>query len=172
MTSVAEQPAREESATARPKDSLLQSILHFEITKKKVKRRELMHFSRQMAVFVRAGVPVLEALETITDEVDDKLFKRALNDIHERLRSGATIADAAEAHPEVFSDLHVSILRTAEYTGHLDDALERISQYIERDLEAQRKIKEALFYPIVVLALSIVVVIVLTVWVIPKFETF
>lgn len=147
-------------------------IANFEITQKKVKRRELMHFSRQMAVFVRAGVPMMDALEAITEEMDDKTFLKALTDIMERLRGGETFAAAAAAHPEAFPDVYSSILATAEYTGHLDDALDRIAVYIERDLEARRKVKEALFYPSVVFALSIVVVVILTVWVIPKFETF
>jgi type IV pilus assembly protein PilC len=153
-------------------ESALKRFLSLEITKRKVKRRNLMHFSRQLAVFVRAGVPMLDSLEAITEEMDDKLFKTALDDITERLRSGETFAAAAAAHPEVFPEVYASILATAEYTGHLDDSLDRIALYIERDLEARRKVKEALFYPAIVCALSIVVVVVLTMWVIPKFETF
>jgi type IV pilus assembly protein PilC len=153
-------------------DSWLKRLANLEITKKKVKRRELMHFSRQLAVFVRAGVPMLDALEALNEEMGDKVFKAALEDIIERLRSGETFAAAAAAHPEAFPDVYASILATAEWTGHLDDSLDRISLYIERDLEARRKVKEALFYPAIVFALSIVVVIILTVWVIPKFEAF
>jgi type IV pilus assembly protein PilC len=152
--------------------SMLRRLGAVEITKKKVKRRELMHFSRQMAVFIRAGIPMLDAIEAITEEMGDKTFKRALEDIHERLRSGETFASCAEAHPEAFPDVYAAILATAEFTGQLDVALERIALYIERDLEAKRKVKEALFYPAVVLALSLVVVVILIVWVIPKFEVF
>jgi type IV pilus assembly protein PilC len=170
--SVSPEPA-DEGAAAKPKsESALSRLMNFEITQKKVKRRNLMHFSRQLAVFVRAGVPMLDAIEAITEEMDDKVFLKALTDIRERLRSGETFAAAAAAHPEVFPEVYASILATAEYTGHLDDSLDRIALYIERDLEARRKVKEALFYPTIVFALSIVVVVILTVWVIPKFETF
>jgi type IV pilus assembly protein PilC len=170
--SVSPEPA-DEGAAAKPKsESALSRLMNFEITPKKVKRRNLMHFSRQLAVFVRAGVPMLDAIEAITEEMDDKVFLKALTDIRERLRSGETFAAAAAAHPEVFPEVYASILATAEYTGHLDDSLDRIALYIERDLEARRKVKEALFYPTIVFALSIVVVVILTVWVIPKFETF
>ncbi|HWC33722.1 MAG TPA: type II secretion system F family protein [Mycobacteriales bacterium] len=158
-------------ATA-PRPGWLQRIASFELTSKKVSRRELMHFSRQMAVFVRAGVPMLDALDAITEEMDDKTFREALLDIRERLRAGETFADAATAHPEVFPHVYSSIITTAEWTGHLDEALDRIAVYIERDMEARRKVKEALMYPGIVFCLSIAVVIVLTVWVIPKFETF
>jgi type IV pilus assembly protein PilC len=175
VSSLEPEPTGDGSADSTDKakqESFLSRLASFEITQKKVKRRELMHFSRQMAVFVRAGVPMLDALEAITEEMDDKVFLKALQDIMERLRGGETFASAAAAHPEAFPEVYSSILATAEYTGHLDDSLDRIAVYIERDLEARRKVKEALFYPTIVFALSIVVVVILTVWVIPKFETF
>lgn len=161
-------------ATPPPADepSVLRRLMSFEITKKKVPRRDLMHFSRQLSVFVRAGIPMLEALDTITEEMGNKTFLAALTDVKEQLRAGGTFAAAAASHPEAFPDVYANILASAEYTGNLDASLDRIATYIERDLEARRKVKEALFYPIVVLALSVVVVVILTVFVIPRFETF
>lgn len=159
-------PPEEVPAKAR------KSILQFEITPKKVPRRELMHFSRQLAVFVTAGIPLLEALEAIGEEVGNKKFKEVLADVAERLRGGSTFGDAAAAHPEAFPDFYVGILRSAELTGSLDTVLVRLSEYIERDLEARRRIQSALTYPTVVFSLSIVVVIVLTGFVLPRFETF
>src|SRR5688500_17721116 len=115
-------------------------ILKFEITKKKVKRKDLMHFSRQLAVFVRAGIPVLEAIEIIGEEVADKVFKKALFDLADALRGGETLAGAAAQHEEAFPNFYIGILRSAEASGNLDDALEQLASYIERDLEAKRKI--------------------------------
>jgi type IV pilus assembly protein PilC len=166
------EPAAPAAPELKTQPSWVRRLAAFEITQKKVKRRELMHFSRQLAVFVRAGVPMLEAIDAITEEMGDKTFKKALADVRERLRSGETFAAAAAAHPEAFPDVYASILATAEWTGNLDQSLERIALYVERDLEARRKVKEALFYPAIVFALSIVVVVILTAWVIPKFETF
>lgn len=180
MTALYESPSVPDGVAVEPdaapagpdKKSLARRFAEFEITKKKVKRRELMHFSRQMAVFVRAGVPLLEAIEAINEEMDDKVFKKGLDDICGRIRGGQTFASAALAHPEIFPEVYSAILETAEYTGHLDDSLDRIAKYIERDLEARRKVKEAMFYPSIVFCLSIVVIVILTVFVIPKFETF
>ncbi len=166
------EPPDEPAPSKADEPGVLKRAMSFEITQKKVKRRNLMHFARQMAVFVRAGVPMLDALEAITEEMDDKVFLKALADVMDRLRSGETFAAAAAAHPEAFPEVYSAILATAEYTGHLDECLDRIAVYIERDLEARRKVKEATFYPAIVFALSIVVVVVLTVYVIPKFETF
>ncbi|MGH3745558.1 MAG: type II secretion system F family protein [Mycobacteriales bacterium] len=158
------------ATSARP--SMLRRLMAFEITKKKVPRRDLMHFSRQLSVFVRAGIPMLEALDTITEEMGNKAFLAALTDVKEQLRGGGTFAAAAAAHPEAFPPVYANILASAECTGNLDEALDRIATYKERDMEARRKLKEALFYPIVVLAMSVVVVVILTVFVIPRFETF
>ena len=129
------------------------SILQFEITREKVPRRELMHFSRQMAVFMKAGIPVLEALEVMTEEVGNKVFQRILAEMSEALRSGETFASAADAHPEAFPPYYLGILRSAELTGNLDTVLDQLADYIDRDTEARRKITSALIYPAIVLVL-------------------
>src|SRR3984885_54367 len=131
------------------------SVLQFEITREKVPRRELMHFSRQLAVFMKAGIPVLEALEVLSDEVGNKVFQRILAEMSEALRAGETFASAADAHPEAFPPYYLGILRSAELTGNLDTVLDQLSDYIERDSEAKRKITSALIYPGIVLVLSI-----------------
>jgi type IV pilus assembly protein PilC len=148
------------------------SILQFEITRKKVPRRDLMHFSRQISVFVRSGVPLIDALETIRDEVSNKLFKRGLEDIIESLHAGETFSAAAAAHPEIFPDVYLGMLRSAEVTGHLDTVLEELADYLERDIEARRTLTSALVYPALVLLMSFVTIGVLTVFVMPRFRTF
>jgi type IV pilus assembly protein PilC len=148
------------------------NILQFEITREKVPRRELMHFSRQLAVFMKAGIPVLEALEVLSEEVGSKVFQRILAEMSDALRSGETFASAADAHPEAFPPYYLGILRSAELTGNLDTVLDQLSEYIERDTEARRKITSALIYPVIVLGLSIVAVVVITAFVLPRFKVF
>ncbi len=148
------------------------SLLQFEITREKVPRRELMHFSRQLAVFMKAGIPVLEALEVLSDEVGSVQFKRILAEMADDLHAGETFASAADAHPEAFPPYYLGILRSAELTGNLDTVLEQLAEYIERDTEARRKITSALIYPGIVLVLSIVAVVVITGFVLPRFKTF
>src|SRR3984957_14349051 len=147
-------------------------ILSLEITKKKVKRRELMHFSRQMAVFMRAGIPVLESMEVMTDEVGDKVFQRVLAEMSDSLRAGETFAGAADEHPEAFPPYYLGILRSAELTGNLDVVLDQLSDYIERDIEAKRKVTSALIYPAIVMVMEIVAVVVIAGFVLPQFKTF
>ena len=147
-------------------------ILHIELTKEKVKRRDTMHFSRQLAVFVRAGIPLLDGLEAIAQETTSKPLRAALDDIGAQLRGGASIADAAAAHPEAFPEFYLSVLRSAELTGNLDDALDQLATYIERDLDTRKKITAALIYPGVTLAMAMLTAAVLALWVLPQFEGF
>ena len=112
------------------------SILKFEITSKKVKRKEVMHFSRQLGVFVEAGIPIMEALEVIAEETTDKLLVRVLLDMVSQLQEGDTFAAAAASHPEAFPRYYVAVLESAELTGTLDKVLEELADYLERDIDA------------------------------------
>jgi len=139
---------------------------------RRVKRKELMHFSRQLAVFVRAGVPILDALETMSEEIADKRLHGAVADVAERLRSGDTFSDAAARHPYAFPPFYMAVLRSSEMTGNLDIVLDQLADYIERDLDARQKVQAAMVYPAITLILAVVTVVVLTAFVLPRFETF
>lgn len=139
---------------------------------RRVSRKELMHFSRQLAVFVKAGVPILDALETMSEEVADKKLKAAVIDVAERLRGGETFSNAAAMHPEVFPDFYMAVLRSSELTGNLDLVLDQLADYIERDVDARKKVSAALVYPAITMVMAVVTVVVLTVFVLPRFEKF
>ena len=147
-------------------------LLEFEITRARVPRKDLMHLCRQLSAFLRAGVPVVEALDTIREETNNKALRVALADMAERVASGESFAGAAGAHPETFPEMNVSMLRAAELTGHLDGVLDQLAIYIDRDIEARRKITSAMVYPGLVLGMSIMAAVIITVWVIPRFEGF
>jgi type IV pilus assembly protein PilC len=148
------------------------SILAFEITQKKVPRKDLTNFTRQLAVFMRAGIPIMEALEVITEETQNKMLKNVLFDMIDSLRAGDTFAAAAAVHPEAFPNFYVGILESAELTGNLDVVLNQLADYIDRDQKARGKVTAALIYPAVVACMSVIVVIVLAVFVMPRFEVF
>ena len=148
------------------------NILKFEITKKKVPRKDVMNFSRQLAVFMKAGIPIMEALEVIVEETQGKLLKVILSEMVDSLRAGDTFAAAAAAHPEAFPNYYVGILESAELTGNLDIVLNQLADYIDRDVKARGKITAALIYPIVVACMSVVTVGVLAIFVLPRFVVF
>ena len=148
------------------------SILKFEITKKFVPRKEVMNFSRQLAVFMRAGIPIMESLEVILEETTGKMMRVVLMDMVDSLRNGDTFAAAAAAHPEAFPNYYVGILESAELTGNLDEVLNQLADYMDRDLKARAKVTSALIYPAVVAVMSVVTVVILTVVVLPRFVVF
>lgn len=148
------------------------SIWQLEITKKRVPRADLMNFSRQLAAFIRAGIPILEAIDTFAEEAGNKVFREALSGIGTALRRGETFSAAVGAHGRIFPRFYVDMLKAAELTGRLDSVLDQLSRYIERDLEARRKIRSAMTYPALIGAMSLVTVGILSVFVLPRFKTF
>src|SRR6266566_1907878 len=131
-----------------------------------------MHFSRQLSAFVRAGIPLIEALDVIEEEADDKTLRMVLQGVRESLVTGETFSDALRPYETLFPKFYVDMVRAAELTGSLDDVLHELSGYIKRDLEARNKIKSALVYPLVILVMAIATVIVLSTFVLPRFKTF
>jgi type IV pilus assembly protein PilC len=148
------------------------NVLKFEITKKKVPRKDVMNFTRQLAVFIRSGIPIMEALEVIVEETQNKLLRGILLRMVDDLRSGDTFAAAASGHPEAFPTFFVGILESAEMTGNLDGVLNQLADYIDRDQKARSRISAALVYPIVVSVMAVVTVVVLGAFVLPRFVVF
>jgi type IV pilus assembly protein PilC len=148
------------------------SLLQLELSGPRIKRSDLMHMSRQMAAFVRAGLPILEAVHTIGEEAANSSVRRVMQEIEDGLRSGERFSDCLDRHPKVFPDFYRGIVRSAELTGELDVVLSRLAVYIERDLEARRRVKSATIYPGVILVMSFVTVTVLAWFVLPKFKVF
>jgi type IV pilus assembly protein PilC len=160
-------------------DQKLQSIQLTEIQQfwtlkltRRVPEDELMHFSRQLGAFIRAGVPILDSIEVIAEGVGHKEFSRVLSEVAEGLRKGETLSQACATHPKVFPHFFVSMLRSAELTGNLEVVLNQIGDYIERDLEAKRTIRGGLAYPALILVLALVAIVVITAFVLPRFEVF
>src|SRR6201996_3226883 len=148
------------------------SVLQTELSGPRVKRSELMHLSRQMAAFVRAGLPILDAVHAIAEESSNSSVRRVMHDVEDGLRAGDRFSDCLERHPKVFPDFYRGIVRSAELTGELDTVLSRVAVYIERDLEARRRIQSASIYPAVIFLMSLTTITVLATFVLPKFKNF
>jgi type IV pilus assembly protein PilC len=148
------------------------SLLKFEITPEKVPREEVMHFSRQLGVFIKAGIPIMEALGIMAQETSEKVFKKIILEMIDAIYDGETFAASASVHPNAFPNYYIGILQSAELTGNLDAVLNQLADYMERDIDSRSKFTGALIYPGVVMAMSLVVVLVLSVFVLPKFQVF
>ena len=145
-------------------------LLQLELTKEKVDKKALLYFTRQLAVFVQAGVAITVALEVIGDEATDAALRRALVDMSEDLRNGGTLSDAMTRHASVFPTYYVGIVRASELTGRLDEALESLGEYMQRELDTKSKVMSALTYPAVVFMLSLATVALLAGYVLPRFK--
>jgi type IV pilus assembly protein PilC len=143
-----------------------------ELSKKRIKRADLMNLSRQLAAFMRAGIPLLAAISVLGEESTKPAVRDVLAEIGDSLRAGSTFAEAVDRFPKDFPPFYRGILRSAELTGRLDTVLDQLSTYLDRDLEARRKIKGAMMYPAVVAVMSIGAVAILSVVVLPKFVDF
>ncbi|MGZ4673776.1 MAG: type II secretion system F family protein [Ilumatobacteraceae bacterium] len=144
--------------------------LDFELTKEKVKKKELMHFTRQLAVFVKAGIPITEAMEIIGDETEDVALQRTITMMVDDLRNGGTLSEVCGKHPEAFPNYYIGIMASAELTGNLDGTLENLAGYLERELETRSKVVSALSYPGVVMVMAMVTVVILAGYVLPQFK--
>jgi type IV pilus assembly protein PilC len=137
-----------------------------------VKAEEVMNFSRQLSSFLRAGVPILDSLGVVAEENASKKMQEVVTDVQRRLRSGSGFGDAIANHPKVFPGYYIAVVRASELTGQLDDALEQLSAYLERDVAARRQVKSSLTYPTIVFCLAIVAVVIMSIYVLPKFKDF
>lgn len=148
------------------------SIFKRSIGKVKVPRHEVMLLSRQLASFIKAGIPILDGIEVIAEESGNSGLRSALFEVSEGLRAGETLSAAFGRHPAIFPKFYIDMLKSAELTGRLDVVLSQLSGYIERDLDAKQKIRSALAYPLIIVGMSLVTVVVMTVFVIPRFQSF
>jgi type IV pilus assembly protein PilC len=145
-------------------------MLDFELTKEKAKKKHLMNFTRQLSVFIKAGIPITDALTTIGDETTDVAIRRAIVGMLDDLRNGGLFSAAAAQYPQVFPPYYVGILQAAELTGRLDDSLDSLAGYINREIETRSKVVGALSYPLVVMVLALGTVMILAGYVLPQFK--
>jgi type IV pilus assembly protein PilC len=148
------------------------SVLKYEITRKKLKLADVMHFSRQLAAFTRAGVPLPDALQVIEEEAEDKTLRKILVAVRAELRTGETFSGALRRYETMFPLFYVDMVRAAELVGTLDEVLDDVAGYIDRDLKTRHQLKSALTYPIVILVAAFGTVAFLAAWVLPRFKTF
>lgn len=148
------------------------SFTEIEVSPERVPRQEVMHFSRQIAAFVRTGIPIIDAVRVVEEGTDNKRFKQILAEVREQLQGGVPFSEALAPHQSVFPSYYLGILRSAELTGQLDTVLDQLSMYIERDMDARSKVKSALTYPMVIMAMSVVTMVVMVAFVLPRFVTF
>lgn len=148
------------------------NLLDFELAPQKIKVTEIMHFSRQIGAFVRSGIPITDALTVVEEGTENKRWKKIVAEMRDNIESGLPFSEAVAEYSHLFPPYYLGILRSAELTGQLDRALDQLAEYMDRDLEARHTIKSALTYPAVIAVMSVVTVVILATFVLPKFVKF
>jgi len=146
--------------------------MQVELTKQKVPLVDIMHFSRQMATFLRAGVPMTEALNNLRLDAENDRFKAVLGDVLDRVVAGRSVTESLSLHADIFPTYFMALLGSAELTGRMDEAFDQLHAYIRRDVELTRAVRKALVYPCILLGVSLMVVVIIVVFAIPKFADF
>ncbi len=135
-----------------------------------VSRKDLVIFTRQFATMIDAGLPLVQALDILSTQMDNLEFRKVLAQVKTRVESGSTFADALKEHPKVFDTLYTQLCAAGEVGGILDTILNRLAVYIEKAEKLKSKVKSAMVYPSIVLVVAIGVVAVLLLFVTPTFE--
>ncbi len=136
---------------------------------KRVGLKELSVFCRQFATMINAGVSLVRCLDVLEQQSSNVGLKEIIRDIQGEVEGGATLSKSMAKFPKVFSELAVGLVRAGEVGGVLDDTLERLAVFMEKDLELRQKIKSAMTYPILVLFVAVAIVSFLVMFILPKF---
>jgi len=175
------------SADAKSRDNLIELLRKQEFTiisitedantqakgvlsAKKVKLDDLVIFTRQLATMVEAGIPLVNVLDILSQQIENKGFGEIIRKLRDDVETGSSFSQALAKHPRIFSTLYINMVKAGESSGMLDEILNRVSVYLEKTAKLQRKVKSAMVYPVAVIAISISITIFLLVKVVPTFK--
>lgn len=137
---------------------------------RRVKGAELLIFTRQLATMVNSGLPLLQSLDILAEQIEDPIFCKIIRAVATSVEGGETFSDALRAYPRCFPDLYISMVRAGEVSGDLDEVLDRLADYLEATADLKRRVKGAMMYPIVSLAVIMIISTGLILFVVPQFE--
>lgn len=135
----------------------------------RVKLHKLAVFCRQFSTMVDAGVSLVRCLDVLGQQTEDAKLRRILADVGERVEGGESLSRALQRHPKTFNNLFIGLVRAGEIGGVLEETLQRISHFLEKDVELRRKIRAALTYPILVIMFALGIVLFLVTYIVPQF---
>jgi type IV pilus assembly protein PilC len=135
----------------------------------KVSQKDVVIFTRQLATMIDAGLPIVQALDILAQQSENKTFSKSIKQIKQDVESGTTFADSLRRHPKQFDDLYTNMVDAGEIGGILDTILARLSAYMEKAMKLKAKIKGAMIYPISIVAVAVIVTGILLIFVIPTF---
>ncbi len=149
----------------KPKD-IFENIALFQ---PKVTGKDVVIFTRQLSTMIDAGLPLVQCLQILAKQQSNSTFRKVLQEIQEDVETGTTLADAMRKHPKIFDNLYSNMIEAGELGGILDTILSRLAVFKEKAMALQKKIKGAMTYPAICLAIAVLILIVILIFVIPVF---
>ncbi|MDP9120933.1 MAG: type II secretion system F family protein [Acidobacteriota bacterium] len=140
--------------------------------RKRIPTQEFVVWNQELAALLKAGLPLLQALDMMLERMRNQHFKAVLTDIRDRVKSGEDLSEAFASHGDLFPRLYPSSLKAGEKSGELEKVIRRFIRYMKLVLDARRRVVSALIYPAVLICLSIAMIIVMAIFVVPKFMVF
>ena len=134
-----------------------------------VSAKDMAIFTRQLSTMIDAGLPLVQSLEILASQQDNKTFQKTLTGVRSSVESGSTLANALRQFPKVFDDLYTNMVEAGEAGGILDNVLQRLAVYIEKNVKLKAAVKSALIYPSAVIIIMMLIVFALMKWVVPVF---
>jgi len=151
-------------------DKKSKGLLSTEITLfQSIKIRDLAIFFRQFATMVSAGLTLVNCLEILSKQTENKLLSQKIDDIKKSVERGSTLTDAFAAHPETFSKLYINMIKAGEIGGVLDDILNRMATLMEKEYELRQKIKSAMTYPVFIMGAGVIMAVFMLTFILPQF---
>ena len=135
---------------------------------KKIKRKELVVFTRQLSTMISAGVPLNRCLTTLGEQAESPYFKTVIADINKDVEGGMSIGDSIAKFPNIFSDVYVNMVKAGESGGILDEILKRLAAQVEQEDSMHKKIKSAMTYPVVIGGITVIAFFAIMIFVMPK----
>ncbi len=139
-------------------------------TSVRVKPSVTAALTRQLATLIEAGMPLLRGLRLLQQQERNRRLRRVIGDVANAIEEGCTLTEALAAHPKVFNQLYINMVRAGEISGALDISLRRLAELLEKAQKLKRKVKAALLYPVVVLTVAVCVLGAMTLFVVPRFQ--
>jgi type IV pilus assembly protein PilC len=132
-------------------------------------RKDILNFTNQLAVMVRAGISLQDSLEAIAEQNDNQKFRVVIMDLKNRIEAGQSFSQALAEHSQVFSDLYINMVAAAEISGSLSSMLQKLAEYLDSEAETRSQVKGAMVYPIIIATMAVCVTIFLLCFVLPRF---
>jgi len=134
-------------------------------------RKDILNFTNQLAVMVRAGISLQESLDSIAGQIEKKKFKTIVADLKNKIEGGQSFSEALSVHPDVFSNLYINMVAAAEISGSLSSMLEQLADYLDQESETRSQVIGAMVYPMIIATMAVSTTTFLLVFVLPRFLT-